>query len=205
MSVSRTELAALLAPQQESFLAKRFLRDVEPLCRAAEAGELHLAEAERVNEDNLGKAIAAATRKEVAMLATVSAKGNALSGNIHHEDAYDSFLTLALRRSRRDEYLAAHGPDSLERLVDPLWNCLCGDLVAATRRSCGDFFDSVHHTLAHDVAYAAAVTVAYGVAYVAVGDEKNYGELRELLRLLPWVLPIGTPAGSGGLWLALVQ
>lgn len=205
MTVSRTDLVALLAPNGPTELVKRFMRDIEPLCRVAEDGVLRLAEAERLNEGNVGKAIANATCEEVSGLMIVSAKGEKLSDGIHHEDAYESFLALAMRLRRHDDFVVKHGELALERLIYPLWFWLCEDLVAATRRSYGDFFGSVHHTLAHDLTYGSSIVLAYGAAYVAQGEAERYVELRGLIRLLPWILPIGSPLDSGGIWLVLAE
>ncbi len=205
MTVSRADLIRLVTPDSGNRLVHRFMRDVEPLCRIAEDGVLRLSESSRLNEASVAKAIASASREEVSGIIAVSAKTDKLGDGIHHEDAYESFLALSLRCRRRDDFVAAHGEEALTSLYDRLWSCLCQDLVAATRRSHGDFLDSVHYTLAHDVAYGASLAVAYGAAYVSQGDEEKYAEMRGLIRLLPWVLPIGAPLGSGGTWLVLVE
>ncbi len=205
MTVSRTDLAALLAPHQGTELAKRFMRDIEPSCRAAEDGMLPMAEAEQLNVENVGNAIAAAAREEVSGLLTLSLSGETLSKNIRAEGDYDTFLTLSMRRNRRDEFTAAYGEEALARLVAPLWWHLCSDLTEATRRTCAELFDSVEEALAHDVAHASSVAVAYGAAYVSQNDAKRYAEVRGLLKLLPWIVPIGSPSNSGGLWLVATK
>lgn len=205
MRVSRPDLAAAIAaPGVRSQLGRRFMRDVEPLFRVAETGVSRLAEAERLNHANVGDAIARAVLAPVGGIVPVSASKDAPRADWRREAQFVTFVTHALRRHRRDAFDDAHG-SVLSDLVDPLWSHLGLALTLTVQATHGGFLTQLDDAMAADVAYAPIVTVAYAAAYAAVGDADSYSQMRGLVRLLPWMLPIGSPQGAGDTWLVLVE
>lgn len=205
MRVSRPDLAAaLVASGGTSPLVPRLMRDLEPLFRIAETGEHRLADAVMLNQANVADAIAKAVLEPVTGIVPVSASKDSPRADWRRERQYVSFVTHALRWNRRDAFDDAHG-GTLSALVDPLWEHLGMALTLTLQATHGDFLAQLDDAMAADVAYAPIVTVAYAAGYAAVGDEKNFSQMRGLVRLLPWLLPIGTPEGAGGSWLVLVD
>ena len=205
MRVSRPDMvAALVALGGKPPLVPRLMRDLEPLFRIAETGEHRLADAVMLNQANVADAVAKAVLESVTGIVPVSASKDSPRADWRREQQYASFVTSALRRNRREAFDDAHG-DTLSALVDPLWEHLGMALTLTLQATHGDFLSQLDDAMAADVAYAPIVTVAYAAGYAAVGDEKNFSQMRGLVRLLPWLLPIGTPEGAGGSWLVLVD
>lgn len=205
MRVSRPDLdAALVAMGGKPPLVPRLMRDLEPLFRIAETGECRLADAVMLNQANVAAAIAKAVLEPVTGIVPVLASKDSPRADWRRERQYASFVTNALRRNRRDAFDDAHG-DVLSALVDPLWNHLGMALTLTLQATQGDFLTQLDDAMAADVAYAPIVAVAYAAGYAAVGDDGNFSQMRGLVRLLPWLLPIGTPVGADGTWLVLVD
>lgn len=205
MRVSRPGVSAALAAFGGSKpLHSRLMRDLEPLFRIAESGQCRLADAVTLNHANVADAVAKAILESVTGIVPVSASRDAPRADWRRERQYASFVTSALRRNRRDAFDLAHGT-VLSDLVDPLWEHLGMVLTLTLQATHDDFLAQLDDAMAADVAYAPIVTVAYAAGYAAAGDETNFSQMRGLLRLLPWLVPIGSPEGAGGSWLVLVE
>ena len=206
MQVSRPGIAAALtAPKGQGPLIERFMRDAEPLFRIAESGEYPLAEAERFNLQNVAVAIATASLAPVNGIITLSSSQDELRADWCRERQYRTFLSLALKTNRRDDFDTRFGAESISSLVDPLWNDFGAAYVAAFRRTHEDFLGQFDMAMESDVAYGPLVAVTYAAGYAAYGDDAAYAQMRGLVRLLPWTVPIGMPEGTGRKWLLLAQ
>lgn len=206
MRVSRPDVAATIVAQGCARpLTHRLMQALEPLFRIAETGEYRLADGGMLNQVNVAEAIARALDEPVRGILPMSSKGDALRADVRREDRYASFLSLALRRNRREAFDAAHGAEALGKLVEPLWASLGMAFTAALQSAHEEFLGQLDMALAADVAFGPMVAVAYAAGYAAHGDDKDFEAMRGLVRLLPWIVPIGSPEGSHGHWIVLVE
>lgn len=206
MTVSRHDIAAALAaPHGGGPLVARFMRDMEPLFRVAEEGAYPLAEGERLNEANVAAAIAAATLATANGVMPISSAKEALPPDWRFERYYRTFLSHALKANRRAAFDAAHGAEAIGAFVDPLWERFGTDFVGTLQREHEGFLGQFDTAMANDAAFGPLVVVAYAAAYAAHGDAAEYAQMRGLLRILPWAVPIGMPEGTGRKWLVLAS
>lgn len=197
--------AALAAPKGDGPLAERFMRDAEPLFRIAEQGAYPLAEGERLNEANVAVAIASATLAPVHGVMPISAAREAVPPDWRFERHYRTFLSHALKANRRAAFDAAHGDLAIGAFVDPMWEHFGAAYVGTLQRAHESFLEQFDMAMANDIAFGPIVAVAYAAAFAAYGDAAEYAQMRGLLRLLPWVVPVGMPEGAGRKWLVMVQ
>jgi len=206
MRVFRPDIAAAIDGQGcERPLTGRFMRDAEPLFRIAESGNYPLAEGGRLNHDTVAVAIASATLAPVNGLIPVSASKDTLRADHASERQYRTFISLALKENRRQDFDDRFGAKVLSTLVEPLWDSFGEACVAALRRQHEGFLAQFDFAMENDVAYGPLVAVAYAAGYAAHGAAEDYQRMRGLLRLLPFVIPIGMPEGTGRKWLVLVE
>lgn len=206
MRVFRPDIAAAIDGQGcERPLTGRFMRDAEPLFRIAESGDYPLVEGERLNHGTIAPVIAHATLAPVHGLIPVSASKDALPADQAYERQYRTFISLALKQNRRADFDARFGADALHALVEPLWGSFGEAYVAAFRRQHEDFLGQFDMAMETDVAYGPLIAITYAAGYAAHGAVEDYRRMRGLLHLLPFVVPIGMPEGTGRKWLVLVE
>jgi hypothetical protein len=206
MRVSRPDIASAIAAQGCARpLTNRFMREMEPLFRIAETGEYRLADASMLNQANVADALSQAMLEPVGGLMPVSASRDSIRADWRREFRYASFVSLSLRRNRRDAFDEAHGRDAIGRLTEPLWDSLGMAFTAALQASHGAFLDQLDPALAADVAFGPMVAAAYAAGYAAYGDAEGFEAMRGIVRLLPWLIPIGSPESVHGRWLVLVE
>ncbi len=206
MRVSRPDIAAAIVAQGCARpLTHRLMQALEPLFRIAESGEYRLADESMLNQVNVAAALAKALREPVQGVMPASSSGAVPRADVRREDRYASFLSLALRRNRREAFDAAHGAGALGALVEPLWKNLGAALTAALQSSHEEFLGQFDMAFAADVAFGPMVAVAYAAGYAAHGDEQDFEAMRRLVRLLPLIVPVGSPEGAQGNWIVLVE
>ncbi len=206
MRVSRPDVAAAIAARGCARpLTNRLMQALEPLFRIAESGIYRLADGEMLNQVNVAQAMTKALGEPVRGILPASSKGDVLRADARREDRYASFLSIALRRNRREAFDAAHGPGALGALVEPLWENLGQAFVAALQTAHEEFLGQFDMALAADVAFGPMVVAAYAAGYAAYGDDADFEAMRGLVRLLPWMVPVGSPEGAQGNWIVLVE
>lgn len=206
MRVARPDVvAAIVAQGCARPLTHRLMHALEPLFRIAESGEYRLADESMLNQVNVASALSKALGEPVRGIQPLSSSRETLAAHWRREQRYDSFLSLALRRNRREAFDDAHGADALGRLVDPLWASLGMAFTAALQSAHEEFLGQLDTALAADVAFGPMVAVAYAAGYAAHGDDEDFEAMRGLVRLLPWIVPIGSPEGAHGHWIVLVE
>ena len=206
MRISRPDLAAAIDSLGcDPSRVRRLMLELEPIFMIAESGEYRLAERARLNRPNVAAAIAKATLAPVRGLVAISSSKDPIRADWRREREYETFVSLALRMNRRDAFDSRHGAEALGQLVEPLWDNLGMAFTAVLQRRHETFFDRLEASLAYDVAYGPMIAIAYAAGYVLHGADAEFEEMRGLVSLLPWVVPIGAPAGMRERWLVLVD
>lgn len=206
MRVFRPGVAAALASAKgDGPLIARFMRDAEPLFRIAEEGEYPLAEGERLNETNVAVAIASATLAPAQGVMPISSAREEVPPDWRFERHYRTFLSHALKTNRRGAFDQAHGAEALGAFIEPLWENFGAAYVGTLQRVHEGFLEQFDMGMASDIAFGPLVAVAYAAAFAAYGDGAEYAQMRGLLRILPWLVPVGMPEGAGRKWLVLVS
>ncbi len=176
------------------------MRTLEPLYRVAEAGAYPLADASQLNLANAARALAPAVGLAVPAVDVVRA-GDPLRADLRRTREYATHLPDALRRCRRASLVAALAPREIDALVAAFWSGLGGPLVAAFQRDPDGFLGQLDQPFAADVAFGPAIAAFYCAAYVLLGSASESRAMLGLVRLLPWAVPLGAPAGGRGRWI----